>query len=298
MSEVSGLKCPAPAGVRPVPRIEVFTIFPELIEHYCAASVLGRARRAGLLEVVARDLRSATTDPHRSVDDAPFGGGAGMVLAPEPVFAAVEHFDPPRPLLLLSPGGERFDQEMAGELAAQLRPRLKSDAAQHRGGFSLLCGRYEGLDERIAEQLVDRSCSIGDFVLAGGELAALVVIEAVARLVPGVLGNAASATDESFACGLLEHPHYTRPAVFRGSEVPAVLRSGDHEAISAWRLFAALQRTERQRPDLLERRGGLRRDEARLLERYGYPVEALRAATGRRPERPAANEPPEERDLR
>ena len=161
------------------------------------------------------------TDAHRTVDDAPFGGGAGMVLAPEPVFAAVELADPPRPLYLLSPGGAVSTRAWPRELAA----RSKAGSAR---GFSLLCGRYEGVDQRIADHLVDGELSIGDYVLAGGELAALVVVEAVVRLVPGVLGNASSAGDESFTTGLLEYPQYTRPAVFRGWEVPEVLRSGDH----------------------------------------------------------------------
>src|SRR5262245_55373820 len=186
-----------------------------MVESYAAESLLGKARTRGVIDVKVHDLRSLTTDPHRSVDDAPFGGGAGMVLMPEPLFAAVEAAEPPRPLYLLGPGGRRFDQSFARSLA-------ESD------GFSLLCGRYEGVDDRVRRHLVDGELSIGDYVLAGGEVAALVVLEAVGRLVPGVMGNEVSAEDESFTEGLLEYPQFTRPANFRGWEVPEVLRSGDH----------------------------------------------------------------------
>lgn len=221
-------------------RVDVLTIFPDVVEAYCAASILGRARRAGILDVRVVDLRSGADDPHRSVDDAPYGGGAGMVLAPQPVFQAVERSGASRPLLLLSPGGRRFDQGVAREMAASLP------------AFSLLCGRYEGVDQRIVDHLVDGELSIGDVVLAGGELAALVVLEAVARLVPGVVGNLASLDEESFTSGLLEYPQYTRPASFRGFEVPDVLLSGDHAAVARWRAEQALERTRRLRPDLLE----------------------------------------------
>ncbi|HEX9993780.1 MAG TPA: tRNA (guanosine(37)-N1)-methyltransferase TrmD [Acidimicrobiales bacterium] len=234
-------------------RIDVFTIFPDVVEAFAGRSLLGKARAAGVVDVRVHDLRSAATDPHRSVDDAPFGGGAGMVLMPEPLFGAVEAVDPPRPLFLLGPGGRRFDQATARELAAS-------------AGFSLLCGRYEGVDDRVRQHLVDGELSIGDYVLAGGEVAAMVVVEAVARLVPGVMGNAASAEDESFADGLLEYPQYTRPAVFRGWAVPEVLRSGDHGRIARWRRAQALARTVRDRPDLVAARGGLTPEEVRLLE--------------------------------
>ncbi len=256
-------------------RIEVFTIFPEVVDAYCTTSVVGRARRDGLIDLRIHDLRSAATDPHRTVDDAPFGGGAGMVLAPEPVFGAVELADPPRPLYLLAPGGRRFDQSVAAELAGLgcVTPRPGPAA------FSLLCGRYEGVDQRIADHLADGELSVGDFVLAGGELAALVVVEATARLVPGVLGNAASTGDESFTTGLLEYPQYTRPAVFRGWEVPEVLRGGDHGRVGRWRRAAALWRTLERRPDLLDARGGLSADEVRLLLEHGYPLGAY--GTGR-----------------
>ena len=237
-------------------RVDTFTIFPALVEGWLDASLIGRARQAGVLDLRVHDLRSAAQDPHRSVDDAPFGGGAGMVLAPEPVFTAVEAVDPPRPLLLLGPGGRRFDQAVARELVAA-------------GSFSLLCGRYEGVDQRIADHLCDGELSVGDYILAGGELGALVVTEAVARLVPGVLGNDASVVDESFADGLLEYPQYTRPASFRGWEVPAVLRSGDHSAVARWRRAAALARTLRSRPDLIEAAGGLSDADRRLVEEFG-----------------------------
>lgn len=239
--------------------VEVFTIFPGLVEGFLGWGVVGRARDAGLLEVRVHDLRQGASDPRRSVDDAPFGGGAGMVLAPEPVFTAVERVRPARPLYLLSPSGRRIDQALVAELAA-------------RGAYSLLCGRYEGVDARIEEALVDGVLSLGDFVLAGGEVAALALVEATARLVPGVLGNARSPEEESFGDGLLEYPHYTRPAVFRGMEVPEVLRSGDHGRIEAWRRAAALWRTVQRRPDLVAARGGLREEEERLLARHGYPV--------------------------
>ncbi|SVA41097.1 uncharacterized protein METZ01_LOCUS93951 [marine metagenome] len=227
-----------------------------MVEAYAGESILGRAGVAGHLDVRAHDLRLATEDAHRTIDDSPFGGGAGMVMMPEPVFAAVEAVDPPRPLILLGPGGRRFDQSVAAELAAL-------------DGFSLLCGRYEGVDERIRTGLCDDEVSLGDFVLAGGELAALAIMEAVARLRPGVLGNEASPDDESFADGLLEYPHYTRPADFRGMEVPEVLRSGDHGRVARWRRAGALVRTLALRPDLIERRGGLTDADQALLEEFG-----------------------------
>jgi len=236
-------------------RIDVFTIFPDLVEHFCSASLLGRARRQGVLDLRVRDLRSAATDPRRSVDDVPYGGGAGMVLAPGPIFGAVEQADPPRPLLLLGPGGRRLDQQLVEELAL---------SGSH-GGFSLLCGRYEGVDQRVVDHLVDGELSIGDYVLAGGEAAAIVVVEAVSRLLPGVLGNEASVAEESFTRGLLEYPQYTRPADFRGWPVPEVLRQGDHGRVARWRRAMALRRTLDRRPDLLEARGGLTDEEQQLL---------------------------------
>lgn len=236
-------------------RIDVFTIFPDLIDDFASQSLVGKARRNGLLDIRAHDLRSETQDPHRSVDDAPFGGGAGMVLMAEPLFACVEKVDPPRPLLLLGPGGRTLDQAMARELAAG-------------EGFSLLCGRYEGVDARVADNLVDGELSVGDYVLNGGEVAAMVVLEAVGRLVPGVMGNQTSADEESFSHGLLEYPQYTRPASFRGWEVPAVLRSGDHARVERWRRAQALHRTVARRPDLIDDRGGLTDDDLRLMAEF------------------------------
>ena len=239
-------------------RIDVFTIFPEYVAGPLEVSLLGRARAAGLVDVRVHDPRDATSDRHRSVDDAPYGGGAGMVMGPEALFAAVEAVDPPRPLLLLSASGRRFDQATASDLAAH-------------DGFSLLCGRYEGVDQRVADHLCDGELSVGDAVLAGGEVAALAVVEAVVRLLPGVMGNDASGLDESFAGGLLEYPQYTRPAEFRGWAVPEVLRSGDHERIAAWRRAQALRRTLERRPDLRSRRS-LSAEERAVLE--AHPAES------------------------
>ncbi len=236
-------------------RIDVLTIFPEMVTTFAGESLLGKAQSRGLLDVRVHDLRAVTTDAHRTVDDAPFGGGAGMVLAPGPIFDTVDTVDPPRPLFYLGPAGRRFDQSVARELAAL-------------DGFSLLCGRYEGVDERVRTHLVDGELSIGDYVLSGGEVAAMVVLEAVGRLVPGVMGNAASAVDESFTDHLLEYPHYTRPAEFRGLVVPEVLRSGDHARVGRWRHAAALRRTGATRPDLIEHRGGLTEAERQLLAEF------------------------------
>jgi tRNA (guanine37-N1)-methyltransferase len=221
--------------------VDIVTIFPGYFASPLATGLLGKAGERGLLRVRLHDLRTWASDRHRSVDDAPFGGGAGMVMLPGPWFEALDALqaDGPAHVVLLAPDGPRFDQATAARLARE--PRLV-----------LCCGRYEGIDERVRTR-VDEVLSIGDFVLAGGEPAALVVLDAVARLVPGVMGNAASAAEESFAAGLLEYPQYTRPAVYRGLEVPAVLRSGDHGAIARWRHAQALERTRRLRPDLLER---------------------------------------------
>jgi tRNA (guanine37-N1)-methyltransferase len=237
-------------------RIDVFTLFPDMVEGFARQSLLGRARERGLLDVRVHDIRGVTTDVHRAVDDSPFGGGAGMVMLAEPLFAAVEAADPPHPLLYLSPSGRTFTQSVAHELAGG-------------DGFSLLCGRYEGIDERVREHLVDGELSIGDYVLGGGEVAAAVVLEAVGRLVPGVMGNEASAEEESFSDGLLEYPQYTRPASFRGWDVPDVLRSGDHARVARWRRAMALARTLERRPDLIDARGGLSDEDRRLLADHG-----------------------------
>lgn len=240
--------------------VDVLTIFPEMITDYASQSIIGRAQREGRLELAVHDLRDGATDARRSVDDAPFGGGAGMVLAPEPIFSVVERVQPARPLILLSPVGRRFDQSLATELA------------EGNQAFTLLCGRYEGIDQRVIDELVDDQISVGDFVLAGGELGALIIIEAVARLLPGVLGNEASIVEESFSAGLLEYPQYTRPAQFRGITVPEVLLGGNHQAIARWRHARSLALTLAKRPDLIEARGGLSQDEVELLSQHGYSL--------------------------
>ncbi len=224
-------------------RIDVLTAFPEVFEPIMGSAMLGIARTKGALEFAAHDLRQwALPGVHRQIDDAPYGGGSGMVLRPEPVFEAVEAVTAadPRPpyVILMTPQGERFAQARAEQLAA--RDRLL-----------ILCGRYEGFDERI-RSLADLELSIGDYVLTGGELAAMVVADAVTRLLPGVLGGETSADEESFTTGLLEYPHYTRPAEYRGMVVPEVLLSGDHARIARWRREQSLLRTALRRPDLLE----------------------------------------------
>jgi tRNA (guanine37-N1)-methyltransferase len=220
-------------------RIDVFTIFPGILEAPLRESLLGKAVDAGLLDVRIHDLRRWATDRHRTVDDEAFGGGPGMVMKPAPIFEAVESLGAERGrVLLLSPAGRRLEQFLVRELAAE----------QH---LTLLCGRYEGVDERVTDGLPAEEVSIGDYVLSGGELPALVLIEAVARLVPGVIANEESHARDSFSKeGLLDHPHYTRPREFRGMRVPDVLVSGDHAAIEAWRRQAALAKTRRNRPDL------------------------------------------------
>ena len=217
----------------------MFTIFPAILEAPVRESLLGRAIEEGLLDVRIHDLRTWSSDRHRSVDDESYGGGPGMVLKPEPIFAAVESLDPDRGrVLLLSPAGRRLEQSFVRELA-------------HEGHLTLLCGRYEGVDERVVEGLPAEEVSIGDYVLAGGEVPALVVIEAVTRLLPGVIGKEESHERDSFAeLDMLDHPHYTRPAEFRGMAVPEILRSGDHGAVERWRREAAREKTVRKRPDL------------------------------------------------
>jgi tRNA (guanine37-N1)-methyltransferase len=220
-------------------RIDVFTIFPAVVEGPLSGSLLGRAIGARLLDVRVHDLRAWTKDRHRSIDDAPFGGGPGMVMKPEPFFAAVESLDPDRGrVLLTSPAGRRLDQELVRALSSE--PHL-----------TILCGRYEGVDERVVDGLPAEEISIGDYVLSGGELPALVLIEAVTRLVPGVIGKEASHEQDSFSSGhLLDHPHYTRPQEFREMAVPEILVSGNHGEVDRWRRDAALAKTRRNRPDL------------------------------------------------
>jgi tRNA (guanine37-N1)-methyltransferase len=220
-------------------RIDVITIFPEMVVGPLSASLLGKGIEKGLLDVEVHDLRDHGFGKHRTVDDRPYGGGAGMVMRPEPIFAAVEALESPGAhVVLMSPRGRRLDHATVERLSG----------IEH---LVLICGRYEGVDERVVEHLVDEELSIGDYVLAGGELPALVVIEAVSRFIPGVLGNPGSLDSESHAAGLLEFPQYTRPPDFRGWEVPDILRSGDHGAIERWRTEQAHNLTHQKRPDML-----------------------------------------------
>lgn len=235
-------------------RIDILTIFPSLINSFVTESLIGKAQESGTLEISALDLREGAPGAHKAVDDTPFGGGPGMVLKPEPIFNIVETKNPPRPLYLLSPAGEPFSHSKAKELS-------KLD------GFSLLCGRYEGVDQRVRDHLIDGEISLGDFVLAGGEIAALAIVETVTRLVPGVMGNLESATSESFTQGLLEYPQYTRPWEYKGLTPPDILRSGNHKQIKLWKKAKALEITVSNRPDLIEKRGGLTDEEQSLLEK-------------------------------
>ena len=222
----------------------VITLFPEMFESPLAAGMVARAVKSGLVSITPHPLRPFGLGAYRQVDDTPYGGGSGMVMRPEPLAAAIEHVTAQRPNLwriLMTPQGDLLDQARVRELAAR------------RPGLMLIAGRYEGIDERV-RSLVDCELSIGDYVLSGGELAALVVIEAVTRLIPGLLGNPDSIREESFSEGMLEYPQYTRPEEFRGIRVPGVLLSGDHERIRLWRAEQALARTRKRRPDLLERR--------------------------------------------
>jgi len=226
---------------QPPLRIDVVTIFPGMLRGALAESITGRAQERGVVRIVLHDLREYSTDRHHAVDDTPYGGGPGMVMKPEPFFAAVEAIQAeasPSPVILLSPQGQLFTQAVAQELASLPR-------------FLLLCGRYEGVDERVREHLATRELSLGDFVLSGGEPAAWAVIDAVVRLLPGAVGSPESLESESHAQGLLEYPQYTRPPEFRGWRVPDVLLSGDHGAIARWRRRQSLSRTQERRPDLL-----------------------------------------------
>jgi tRNA (guanine37-N1)-methyltransferase len=221
-------------------RIDVFTIFPGIVEGPLRESLLGKAIEAGVLDVRVHDIRAFVTDKHRQVDDEPYGGGPGMVLKPEPVFAAVESLgEGSKRVIVLSPAGRRLEQSLVRELAKE--PWLV-----------LISGRYEGVDERVVEGLPAEEVSIGDYVLSGGEIPALVVLEAVTRLVPGVVGKEESLERESFEDGALDHPHYTRPSEFRGMAVPDVLLSGNHAEVERWRREASREKTRRNRPDLLK----------------------------------------------
>jgi len=236
-------------------RIDIVTLFPAMVEGPLGESMIGRARARGLVDIRVVNLRDYAGGRHRTTDDYQFGGGGGMVLKPEPLFAAVSALRTPATrVVLMDPRGRTFTQRLAHELAAETH-------------LVLLAGRYEGVDERVNERLVDRAISIGDYVLTGGELPALVIVDAVTRLLPGVLGNEGATARESFASGLLEPPQYTRPEEWEGARVPAVLLSGDHARIARWRRLQALWRTWRERPDLLEG-AGLTPDEWKLVERF------------------------------
>ena len=236
-------------------RFDILSIFPEMFESFFGCSLLKKAQDRGLIRIEAHDIRAGATDRHRMTDDYPYGGGAGMVMKVEPIARVLESIGA-RPgeclRVLLTPQGETFSQAIAGELA-------------RAGRVVLICGHYEGVDERVRENLVDRELSIGDYILTGGEAAAMVIVDAVARLVPGVLGNEESARHESFAGGLLESPQYTRPEEFRGWKVPELLLSGHHREIETWRRREALRRTLRRRPDLLAR-ATLTEQDRRVLE--------------------------------
>ena len=256
----------------PALRFEVFTLFPEVFEPYLQSSILQRARQHGLIEVNLYNIRDWTTDRHHITDDEPYGGGGGMVMKPEPIFAAVESVlgSPPAcPLILLTPQGRSFTQSVAHELAFGDAP-----APDQTRRLALLCGRYEGVDERVRQHLVTDQISIGDYVITGGELAALVVIDATARWIPGVLGDPDGALDDSHASGLLEYPHYTRPPEFRGWRVPDILLSGDHGKIARWRREQALLRTWQRRPDLLAK-AEISKEDLKFLAKEGLQVENL-----------------------
>jgi tRNA (guanine37-N1)-methyltransferase len=216
---------------------DIFTLFPDMFQGPFSESILKRAQERGLLSIALHNIRDATTDKHHVVDDYPYGGGAGMVMKPEPIFTAVEAVYQGGPIILLSPQGRLFNQQIAHELAQE--PRV-----------TLICGHYEGIDERVREHLVTDELSIGDYVLTGGELAAMIVVDATSRLIPGVLGGDESTLEESHSGNLLEYPHYTRPPEFRGWHIPDVLLSGNHAEIAKWRKKESLRRTKERRPDL------------------------------------------------
>jgi tRNA (guanine37-N1)-methyltransferase len=244
-------------------RFDVFTLLPEVIEPYLQSSILKRAQQAGLVSIAVHNIRDWATDRHHVCDEPPYGGGGGMVMKPGPVFAAVEAVlgtSATCPLILLTPQGHTFNQQVAQDLSAH----------DH---LALLCGRYEGIDERIRTHLVSDEISIGDYVLTGGELPALVLIDAISRLLPGVLGDPQGASNDSHASGLLEYPHYTRPPEFRGWQVPEVLLSGDHARIARWRREQALKRTWERRPDLIAK-AALSPEDRQYLEKLQSDREA------------------------
>ncbi len=244
---------------------DVLTLFPEMFEGPFQTSILKRARERGLLQINLFDIRDYSHTKHRTVDDTPFGGGGGMVMNPEPICRAVEHVRFLRgetcgPVILMCPQGRRFTQGVARELAAH-------------GHLILVCGHYEGIDERVRELVIDDEISLGDFVLTGGELPAMVIVDAVARLIPGVLGEPGGAEDDSFASGLLEYPQYTRPRSYAGLDVPDVLVSGNHRAIARWRREEALLRTLARRPDLLQ--DGMSTEDRDFLKKLKKKIDAL-----------------------
>jgi tRNA (guanine37-N1)-methyltransferase len=243
-------------------RIDLITVFPDMIAHTVEFGVIGRAKEKGLLEIVTHNLRDFTKDRHRSVDDYCYGGGPGMLMKPEPLFEAVESIQyecSSRKVILLSPQGKIFNQEMARQLSL----------TDH---LIMICGRYKGVDERVCEYLVTDEISIGDYVLSGGEIPALVLVDAVSRLLPGALGNYESAQDDSFSDGILDCPHYTRPADYRGMSVPEVLLSGDPQKISKWQRQQALMRTLQKRPDLLKL-DVLSEEDLEFLKMLGFRLE-------------------------
>lgn len=250
-------------------RFDVFSIFPEVFKPYLDLSILNRAIRHGFLQVYLHNIRDWTVDKHRTTDDLPYGGGGGMVMKPEPIFQAVEEImgsPPGSPVILLTPQGRLFNQKIALELAGYADVS-SSDAseASREGRIGLICGRYEGVDERVRQYLATDELSIGDYVITGGELPALIVMDAVTRLIPGVLGDPNGAEKDSHAQGLLEYPHYTRPPFFRNYPVPDILISGDHARIERWRREQSLIRTWKRRPDLLET-ANLTREELAFLQ--------------------------------
>jgi tRNA (guanine37-N1)-methyltransferase len=247
-------------------QFEVFTLLPEVFPPYLESSILQRARQRGLIDVRIHNIRDYTHDRHHTTDDTPYGGGGGMVMKPEPVFEAVESVlgissgqASSIPVILLTPQGRVFTQRVAEELARNKR-------------IALLCGRYEGVDERIREHLVTDEVSVGDYVLTGGELPALLIIDAVSRLIPGVLGDPTGAEDDSHSMGLLEYPHYTKPSEFRGWKVPEVLLSGDHGRIEKWRREQALVRTFKKRPDMIEK-AELSEEDQKIVKRLTSQIE-------------------------
>ncbi len=240
---------------------DIFTLFPAMFQGPLSESILKRAQEQGLLSIALHNMRDATTDRHHVVDDYPYGGGAGMVMKPDPIFASVEAVHLGGPIILLSPQGRLFTQQIARELSNE--PRI-----------TLICGHYEGVDERVRQHLATDEISIGDFVLTGGELAAMMIVDAVSRLLPGVLGGEESTLEESHSSGLLEYPHYTRPPEYRGWRVPDVLLSGNHAEIAQWRRKESIRRTRERRPDLFAKLDLSSKQDRKLLSELESEIEA------------------------